>query len=128
MSCECKKHCTCTKVYNWNLRSCICEKGKYLKSIADTLVIVCDKIINATDNVLTNITNTIPTNMTNIISANVASTVSRRSDDKKVRYKMKCYIFHSVLLFIILLFTIIIIWYHHAKYRSEQKRIGALTK
>ena len=128
MSCECKKHCTCIKVYNWNLRSCICEKDKYLKSIADTPVTECDKIINAKDNVLTNIANTIRIDMTNIISTNVASTVSRRSDDKKVRYKMECYIFHSVLLFIILLFTIIIIWYHHAKYRSEQKRTDALTK
>ena len=24
--------------YSWNLSTCICENGKYLKSIADTLV------------------------------------------------------------------------------------------
>ena len=29
------------KDYSWNPSTCICENGKYLKSIADTLVICC---------------------------------------------------------------------------------------
>ena len=38
-----------------------------LKSIGDSSVVMCDKIINATDSVSTIVTNTIPTNMTNTI-------------------------------------------------------------
>ena len=55
------KYCTCIKDYSWNPSTCICEKGKYLKGIPDTLVIVCEKIINATDRVSLNKANTIPT-------------------------------------------------------------------
>ena len=69
--CECKKYRTCKKDYSWNPRHF--ENVKYLKSIGDTSVIVCDKIINATDNVSINVTNTILTNMTNTISTNVTS-------------------------------------------------------
>ena len=90
-------------------------------------MILCDKMINATDsvskniiNISKNIINTIPTNMTNIISTNVASTVSINSDDKKVRYKTDCYILHTVLLGIILLFIIIIIFCNYAKHMSKQ--------
>ena len=32
--CECKKYRTCKKEYSWNPSTCICENGKYLKSIA----------------------------------------------------------------------------------------------
>ena len=49
---------------NWNPSTCICKNGKYLKNIADTSVIVCDKIINVTDSLSTNVTNTMPLNMT----------------------------------------------------------------
>ena len=35
---------------------------------------------------------------------------------------MDCFILHAVLLALILLFTIIIICYHYAKYRSKQKK------
>ena len=52
------------KCYSWNPSICICENGKYLKSIADSLVIECDEIINAIDSVPTNVTNTISTNIT----------------------------------------------------------------
>ena len=62
------------KDYSVNPSTCIYENGKYLKSIADTSVIVCDEMIIAIDEVSTNVTNTIPTNMTNTISANVTST------------------------------------------------------
>ena len=62
---------------------------------------MCDEIINVTDSVSTNVINTILRNMTNTISINVMSTVSKNSDDKKVRYKIDCYILHTVLLVII---------------------------
>ena len=37
---------------NENPSPCICENGKYFKSIAGTSVIVCDEIVNATDRIL----------------------------------------------------------------------------
>ena len=114
-NCECKNCRMCTKGYSWNPSTCLCENGKYLKSIADTLVSVCDEIINATDNVSTNVTNTIPTNFMSIVSTNVHS--------KKVGYKMDCYILHTVLLVTILLFIIAIICYHYAKHRSKLKNV-----
>ena len=49
--------------------------------------------------------------------ANVANTISTNllinSDDKKVRYKIDCYILH----------TITITCYHYAKHRSKLKNI-----
>ena len=62
-----------------------------------------------------------------IASTNITSTVSINSDDKKVRYKIDCYILHTTLLVIILLLIIAIICYHHTKHRSKQKDINALT-
>ena len=53
------------------------ENSKYLKSITDSSLIVCDKILNDTNNVSTNLTNTIPANMTNSISTNITSTVNK---------------------------------------------------
>ena len=44
--CECKIYHKCEKDYSWNPSSWICENSKYLKSIAGTLVIRCDKIIS----------------------------------------------------------------------------------
>ena len=76
---------------------------------------MCDKIINDADSAPTNVTNTILTNIT--------STVLVNSDDKKVKYKMDCYILYIVLLVIILPLIIAIIWCHY----TEQKRIGALA-
>ena len=64
------------KDYSWNLSTYICENSKYLKSIADTLVIACDEIIPVMDIISTSVTNTIGT------------TVSIYSDDKKVRFKV----------------------------------------
>ena len=46
-----------------------------------------DKIINVTDSVPPNWTNTVQTSTTSI---NVTNTVSRKSDDRKARYKMDC--------------------------------------
>ena len=59
-----------------NPNTCICENSRYLKSIADTLIILCDEIINGTDSVSTNVANT--------ISTNVMSTVWINFDDKNV--------------------------------------------
>ena len=54
-------------------------------------------------------------------------TESINFDNKKIRYKMDCYILHTFLLVTILLFTITIICHHYAKHRSKQKNIDALT-
>ena len=92
-------------------------------SISDTSVIVCDGIINATDSVSTNVTNAIPANMTNTMSTNVTSTVAITSDDKKVKYKIDCYILYKVLLVIILLIIMPIICYPYVKHGSKQKNV-----
>ena len=49
-----------------------------------------------------------------IVSANKITTgiFTQLADDKKVRHKMKCYTFHTVLLVVILLFIIDSICYH----------------
>ena len=44
--CECKKHHICEKGYIWNPATCSCEIGKYLASIIDNSVIMCDEIID----------------------------------------------------------------------------------
>ena len=102
--CEYKIYHKCEKDYSWNPSTCICENSKYLKSIADTSVIECDKILTVMDIVSTKMTNTIPTNVT--------STASINCQIKKVR---DCYILHRVLLAIILLLIIIIICYYYPK-------------
>ena len=48
--------------------------------------------------------------------------MTKNSDDKT-----DCYILHTVLLVIILLFIIAIISCHYTNYRSKEKRIGTLT-
>ena len=84
---------------SWNPSICTCENTMYLKSIVDSSVIVCDEIISIKD--------TVSRNAANTISTNVTSTMLIKSDDKKVRYKMGCYVLHSFLLVAILLFLII---------------------
>ena len=71
--------------------------------------------------------NTILTNVMVTVSINIRSTVSISPDDKRMRSKMDCYILHTFVLVIILLFIIAIIYYHYTRYRSKQKRTGALT-
>ena len=99
--CECKKIHKCKRDYSWHSSTCICENGKYLKSIADTSEIACDEIIAVIDTVSTKMTNT-------------ASNVSIIFDYQKIRYKIDCYILHTVLLVIILQLIITIICYHYA--------------
>ena len=95
--CECKCYGTCKKAYSWNPSTCICDNSKYLKSIADTSMIEYDKIMTVLDIVSTKMTNTIATNVTNTASTNCHS--------KKIG---DCYIFHTVLLVIILIVIITI--------------------
>ena len=86
-----KVNVSAKKDYRSNPRTCICENSKYLKSIADTLIIKCDKILSVMDIVSTKNTNTIATN------------ISINCHNKKVRHKIDCYILHTLLLAIILL-------------------------
>ena len=67
----CKK-----KDYSWNPSTCICENSKYLKSIVDTSVTECDKIVIIMDNVLTRKTNTIAMKKISAIATNFTSTAS----------------------------------------------------
>ena len=83
-----------------NPSTCIYENSKYLKSITDTSAIVCDENIFVIDIVSTKIANTIATD------------VPINSDDKKVRYKIDCYILNTVLLMILLL-SIITHYYYN---------------
>ena len=99
--CEYKPCCQCWKDYSCNPTTSIYKNNKYFKSIADTGVITCDE---TTDIASTKIINTIGTNVTSSASIN--------SHSKNVRYKIDCYVFHAVLLAIILLFVITIICYH----------------
>ena len=59
--------------------------------------------------------------MTNTIATNATSTMSINCHNKKVRYKIDCYILHTVLLVIILLLIITIICYPFAKHREQNK-------
>ena len=45
--------------------------------------------------------------------------MSKHFHNKKVRYKMDCYILHTVKLVIIFLFIMVIICCHYAKHRSQ---------
>ena len=45
--CECKKRHVCEKDYVWNPATCKFENGKYLASIMNDSVIICDEVIDA---------------------------------------------------------------------------------
>ena len=47
--CECKKHHICEKDYVWNPTTYSCENGKYLASIMDDSMIICDEVIKSYD-------------------------------------------------------------------------------
>ena len=74
-----------------------------------------DEIIYVMDIVSTKTTNALPENVT--------STMLTNCDDKKVIYKLNCYIPHIIFLMILLPLIITIICYHYA----QQKDIDALT-
>ena len=50
------------KYYIWNLATCSCENGKYLASIIDNSVIMCDEIIHAVAKSYNEKTKSVPTN------------------------------------------------------------------
>ena len=75
------------KYYSWNSSTCICENGKYLKSIVDNSKVVYDQSIY----------------VIYIVPTNVTSTVSIHSVDKKARYKFDCHVLSAI------------ICYHYAK-------------
>ena len=52
----CKSYRKCKNNYSWNPSTCICKNSKYLKSFADTSVIMCDEIISVMDIVSTKMT------------------------------------------------------------------------
>ena len=54
-ACQCEfRNChICEKDYSLNPSTCICESGKYLKSVADTPVTECDEIVIVTNNLST---------------------------------------------------------------------------
>ena len=53
-----KEHHACQKNYIWNPAICSCKNGKYLASISDDSVIMCDEIVGTTKSILTK---TVPT-------------------------------------------------------------------
>ena len=65
--CKCKKQSVCKK----DSSTCTCEINAYFKSIVNDSVITCSRIINVTDTVLIN------------------------SGDKKINYKIICYILRT---------------------------------
>ena len=71
--------------YSWNPSTCICENSKYLKSIVDTSVTECDKIVIVMDNVSTKKTNTIATKKISAIATNFTKTASISCHSKRVR-------------------------------------------
>ena len=47
--CECKKHNTCANNSIWNPATWNCENGKYLASIMDDSLVICDEVIESSD-------------------------------------------------------------------------------
>lgn len=80
----------------------IFENSRYLKSIVDESVIMCDVGVSVMDRVSTNVT--IPTNVTRTVSIN--------PDNRKVIYKIDYYILHTFLLVTKIIFAIDFIFYH----------------
>ena len=70
---KCKNYRKCEKDYSWNPSTCIWGNSKYLKSIDDASVIMCDEITSVMDIVTTKMANIIATNVTNISSINCHS-------------------------------------------------------
>ena len=123
--CECKfNSATCFSNQKWNNETCPCECKVIVharKIIVGILAHVFLKIVSIEKILLMiqklcvmNVMDIVSTEMTNTIATNV----STNSDGKKVRYKMDCYILHTVLLVITLSMIITIICYHYAKLKN----------
>ena len=80
---------------------------------------MCYKTINAADSVSTNMTNTVSAIAMSIASTNVTTTVSINFHNKKVRYKIDCYILNTFLLGTILIFIIAIILCHYIAFFNQ---------
>ena len=76
-----KEHPVCEKDYIWNSDTCDCKNGEYLASIIDGTV------INAWWNHL---------NAADVVSTNVTIAASINFYNQKLRYKIDCYILHTV--------------------------------
>ena len=81
----------------------------------------CDEITDAAHSASTDVSCSMPINATNTASINF--------DDNKIRYKMDCCTFPTVLLVVVLLFIVTIIWCHYTKHRFKQslRSTGALV-
>ena len=108
---ECKNYLKCKKDYSRNSSTCVCENSRYLKSVADTSVIMYDKIKSVMNTLSTKKANTTATN------------VSINSHNKKVKNKIDCYILNTV--FISYRITINNCYYllSYIKLRSKLKSI-----
>ena len=84
----------------WNPASYTCENGKYLVSITDDSVIMCDEIIEETK--------TVPTNF---------------NENKSVCKTQNFYIFFAFLLITITILIAASIYYCMIKYRAKQKHL-----
>ena len=115
--CECKspkEHRVCEKKnYIWNPATCRCENGKYVGSIIDDSVIVCDEIIEETKTVLSKSTSTktIPTNST--LTKNVPTKVMSTN----------IYMLLAFLLITIALLLAVIIYCFFIKHRAKQNHL-----
>ena len=86
--CEYKNYYKCKNDYSWIPSTCVRQNSKYLKNIADTSVIECDKIISVMGIASTKITNTIVANLT------------KSCCSKKARYKIDGDILHKSVFFL----------------------------
>ena len=103
---EFKNYRKCKNNYSWISSICIYENSMYLKGIAITSVTKCDEVVIVIDFASAKKTNNIVTNVTSTASINFQS--------KKLR---GCYILHTVLSVIMLLFVSVIICYY-AKHKG----------
>ena len=88
----------------WNPATCSCENGKYLATIMDKSVIMCDEVIESYDEE----TKLIPTN----------------SNEKKPTYKMQnFYVLLAFLLITIALLIAVTIYCFLIKYQAKQKHL-----
>ena len=104
---------------SWNPSTCIWANDKYLKSIVDDSKTLCEVLY---------VMDIISTKMTITKATNVISTMSMNCRDKKLRYKIDCFILRAILLAIALLLIITIICYYHAKHWQKTVLISNNTE
>ena len=107
--CECENYRKCKENYSWNRSTCIFENSKYLKSIADTSVTKCHKIVIVMNDLLPKKANTRAKNATNTASINCHS----KEVSKRLLYFTYSFISDHVIL------VITIICYHYTKRKGK---------